>query len=296
MSLELADHAFLRDLLGGDGLSGPGDDAAAFRARGAVLATIDPVIEGRHVAPGTSARKIGRKLVHRSFSDLAAMGAWPDAVLVSCCFGRGWPTRRRRDLYRGILAAVLPTGAGWIGGDIATCDGPSVWTLCALGHACASRPVRRSGLCAGDRLFVTGALGGSLASGWHLDFEPRLEWGKRIAREHRPSAMLDVSDGLSLDLARLLAASGRLGAVLDAEAIPIRRGSDLRGALGDGEDYELLFGLRRSRCARLAVDPSLPPIARRPIGEVVAKPGLRLRRADGSLERLAPRGFEHDLD
>jgi len=292
MSLELDDHAFLSELLGNGGLRGPGDDAALLADR--LLVTIDPLVEGVHYEARTSATRIAKKLVHRNFSDLAAMGARPEAVVASFVFGPGWGTRRRRAFYRAVDAAVRRFDAAWIGGDIAT--GPTtVLTLTALGRAVA-RPIRRNGLRVGHRLFVTGPIGASFETGHHLDFEPRVELGARLAERHRPSAMIDVSDGLALDLARMLEASGGLGARLRASAIRLRKGrgrESLRAALAAGEDYELLFGLPPARVAGLESDRRLPDTAREVIGVVEAEPGIRLEWPDGRVEDIEARGWVH---
>jgi len=294
MTLELEDHAFLRELLGDRGVAGPGDDAALLSVRGPLLVTVDPLVEGVHYEPRTSPARIARKLVNRNFSDLAAMGARPDAVVASFVFGPGWGTRRRRAFYRAVDAAVRRFDAAWIGGDIAT--GPStVFTLTAFGRA-AARPVRRSGLRVGHRLFVTGAIGASLASGHHLDFEPRVALGVRIAQRHGPSAMIDISDGLALDLWRMLDASGGLGARLVAPAIRLRQGRGrerLLEALGAGEDYELLFAVPTGRVDRVRADPELPDAAHEPIGTVEAEPGIRLAWPDGRVESIEARGWVH---
>ena len=287
------DHAYLRDLLGGDGLRGPGDDAALVELGGRVLATIDPVVEGQHFLAGTSPARIGRKLVNRSFSDLAAMGARPKTVLVSFCFGSGWLRRQRRALYRATLAAVERFDARWGGGDLASTPGASVFSCCALGLA--RRVVGRAALRRGDLLCVTGPLGGSLRSGHHLDFVPRVAFGERLANAHRVRAMIDVSDGLALDLARMLTASGGVGAELDADAVPRRRGVSLEAALGDGEDYELLFAVPPRRLTALRADRGLPAIARRPIGRVTKEAGVWLCRPGAERQRVEPAGWQHDL-
>jgi thiamine-monophosphate kinase len=256
---------------------------------------MDPVVEGVHFDANVSPARIGRKLVHRNFSDLAAMGAWPDFVLASFCFGPRWTTARRRLLYRAVHAAASRYRARWVGGDLARVPSGAVLTMCAAGHPAGPRPIPRSGLRPGHLLFVTGPLGGSRASGHHLDFEPRLAWGRRLARRHGPSAMIDVSDGLALDLARMLRESGGVGATLDAAAIPLRQGADLRAGLTEGEDHELLFGLPPCRLPDLRRDRVLPAVIAVPIGVAEHEPGLRLRHPDGRVESLAPGGFQHEF-
>jgi thiamine-monophosphate kinase len=115
-------------------------------------------------------------------------------------------------------------------------------SLTLLGEATAPRVLTRSGARRGDGIYVTGTLGGSLASGHHFRFTPRLQEGAWLARQADVSAMMDVSDGLAKDLHALTPRG--MNPALIAESIPIRPGCDLRAALTDGEDYELLFVLR----------------------------------------------------
>jgi thiamine-monophosphate kinase len=95
----------------------------------------------------------------------------------------------------------------------------------------------------GDGIWVTGTLGGSLG-GKHLDFMPRVEPARWLVQHFKPTAMMDLSDGLARDLPRLVRASG-CGFVLDRSAVPVSDGFDLKQALEDGEDFELLFSLRK---------------------------------------------------
>ena len=110
--------------------------------------------------------------------------------------------------------------------------------------------VSRAGGRAGDVLFVTGVLGRSLASGWHLRFSPRIEQARWLVRHFRPRAMMDLSDGLAADLPRLAAAGGT-GFVVDPALVPRRRGATIEQALGDGEDFELLFAIDPRKAPRL---------------------------------------------
>ncbi|MFQ5503798.1 MAG: thiamine-phosphate kinase [Planctomycetota bacterium] len=297
MSGEQQDVSYLLELLGGEGIpAGPGDDAALVSTEGEILVTTDPVVEGIHFEAGSSPTRIGRKLVNRNFSDLAAMGAWPTSIVVSFCFGPSWQRASRRRLYRSVKAAAEKYQARWVGGDLAAVRGPSVFTLAAIGRPPRgkARVVTRAGLRPEDLLFVTGPLGGSSIGTRHMDFEPRLEWGRRLAERHAPSAMIDVSDGLALDLARLLEASGGLGARLLAERIPLHPARTLARALCEGEDYELLFALPEARSRGLGEDPCLPARARTPIGRVEAEPGIRLQWKDRE-ETIPAHGYSHDL-
>ena len=299
---ELEDLEFLQALLGparprAAGLDGPGDDCAVIPwSSGEVVACMDPVIEGRHFEPGEVPARVARKLVHRNFSDLAAMGAWPSRVLVSCCFHEAWTTRRRRAFYRALREAVESFGARWVGGDVAGIDGPAVHTLTALGDTCAGRVAPRSGLRVGDLLCVSGALGNSRSSGWHLDFVPRLEWGRRLVEKHAIRAMIDVSDGLVLDLRRMLAGSSDIGVELDASAVPRRRGASLEQALFEGEDHELLVAAPPRVVDGLGRDRQLPAQLARPLGKVVKGGGIRLRD-EGRVRNITGRqgGWVHEL-
>ncbi|HMQ21935.1 MAG TPA: tRNA (adenosine(37)-N6)-threonylcarbamoyltransferase complex ATPase subunit type 1 TsaE [Planctomycetota bacterium] len=306
---ELEDHRFLRRLLGDDdpnSLSVPGDDCAAIEVAGTLLVTSDAVVEGRHYeAASASVEDVARKLVHRNFSDLAAMGAWPTHVVATLVFRRGaWGEDLRHRFYRALATAVQARGARWVGGDLAVVDGPAVFSLTAFGTARVGRPIRRSGLRVGDRLFVSGPLGGSLASGRHLRFEPRLDFGERLAGHHEVAAMIDVSDGFLLDLGRLLDASrdgaggAVLGAVVDIAALPLHDDTAgvedrVEAALTDGEDYELLFAVRPEAAAAVLADPAL--LGARSVGVVDAGPGIRLRHTTGHLIERRPTGYVHDF-
>ncbi|GAB4143547.1 MAG: thiamine-phosphate kinase [Planctomycetota bacterium] len=285
-------------------LVGIGDDAAVVRNPGptAVLCC-DPVVAGVHFDPDADPRDVGRKAVNRNLSDLAAMGARPDFLLLSLVLPRGWPAASRRRLLLGIQGAAYRAGARVVGGDVAVSDGPLTVTVTAVGHPRAGI-LRRSGLRAGDTLHASGPLGGA-ALGHHLRFEPELALGEWLARPGTPvRAAIDVSDGLLLDLATMLRASDRsLGAELEAEAIPVSAAaarlangdaaSALRHALTDGEDHVLLFSVAKGR--ELPPGGPLKRRARRPIGVVLPRPGIWLRHPDGRRERLRPEGYQHGV-
>lgn len=307
---ELDDHRFLRELLGdvdagkAGPLEGPGDDCARIDASGTLYVTTDALVEGRHYDAATARiEQVAAKLVNRSFSDLAAMGAWPVRVLAGFVFGPGWGRRERQDFYRAVDGSVRQRGARWVGGDLAATDGPSVFHLVAIGEPCGSRAACRSGLEPGDALLVSGPLGGSLVRGRHLDFEPRLDFARALVARHDVHAMIDLSDGLLLDLSRLLEASSRrlgvgLGAQLDLEKIPIHddaraQPDPVEAALTDGEDYELLFGVAQSSLGAILADSSLQGVRR--IGTVEGRPGVRTARADGTTVERRATGFVHEF-
>jgi len=277
---------------------GIGDDAAVVAARGAQqVVCCDPVVQGVHFTANEDLSLVGQKAVNRNLSDLAAMGADADWLLVSIVAPRSFDERRLRPLLLGLRRASRRGGARVVGGDVAVADGPLVVTVTAIGH-CQGRALTRSGARAGDTLHVTGPLGGSRA-GHHLRFRPALAEGRWLARQRSVHAAIDVSDGLLLDLETMLRASGGLGAELDAASVPIRaaarsrargdRRRALRAALTDGEDHVLLWS-QRDRA--LPATGPLSARARRPIGRVLAEPGLWLVDR-GRRTRLAGVGFQH---
>jgi thiamine-monophosphate kinase len=281
---------------------GIGDDAAVVRNPAAnSVFCCDPVVEGVHFATTTPPTLLGRKAVNRNLADIAAMGAVADWLLVSLVLPHGYPATRRTALLRGLRNAARAGDCTVVGGDVATTPGPLVVTVTAIGHL-PGRALTRSGARTGDALHVSGSLGGSLL-GHHLRFRPPLREGVWLAQQRAVTAAMDVSDGLLLDLATLLAASGVPGAELDASAIPVSGAarrmaqssgrSPLHHALGDGEDHVLLW---TQRPGVLGTGGPLAPRARRPIGRLIATPGLWLVHANGRRERLQPLGFEHDLD
>ncbi len=283
-----------------DVMVGIGDDAAVVANRGAQsVLCCDPVVENVHFTAADPPNLVGQKVVNRNLSDLAAMGAVPDWLLVSLVLPRGYPARRRRALCNGIRAAARRAECHVVGGDVSTHDGPLVVTVSAIGHL-PGRALRRAGARAGDTLHVTGPLGGSRL-GQHLRFVPAIAEGVWLADEPRVHAAMDVSDGLLLDLATMLAASGGLGAEVFADAVPVSaaakkraRGSGARalaGALGDGEDHVLLWS---QAPGPLRAGGPLARAARQPIGRVVAEPGLWLLRG-GRREPILPLGFRHEF-
>jgi thiamine-monophosphate kinase len=237
----------------GRAVAGIGDDCAAVESpRGKLLLLkTDCVVEKRHFRADASAAAVGWKAACRAVSDIAACGGEPQHALITCVLREGQTGRWLDALYRGIEKAGREFGFHVVGGELARTDGPAVINVAMTGSVARREFVPRGGGRPGDLLFVTGVLGGSLRSGWHLRFRPRLAEARWLAKTIRPSAMMDLSDGLAADLPRLAAASGT-GFVIEPEAIPQRRGASLRAALADGEDFELLFAVSPAKAARLA--------------------------------------------
>ncbi len=229
------------------------DDCAVVRPAGGKhwqLLKTDCVIEGVHFAPDAAPEQVGWKALCRPLSDLAATGGKPGYALVTLGLNPRATLDWATGVYRGIARAAREFEVTVVGGETASTTGPSFLSVCLTGTVRRGRCVTRGGGRPGDLLFVTGKLGGSLPSGRHLTFRPRLEEGRWLAANFPIRAMMDLSDGLAADLPRMARASGT-GFVVERDRLPVTVGCTQVQALGDGEDYELLFALSPRRGARL---------------------------------------------
>jgi len=289
----------------------PGDDAAVLRppAERRTVVTTDMLMEGVDfvLGPECTARMVGHKALAVNLSDLAAMAARPEAAVAAVALPRAHGDAIGRGLLDGILALASEHGVTLAGGDTNAWDGPLVISITAIGSVASGRAWRRDGARPGDLLVASGACGGSLL-GRHLAVMPRVREALAIANRFDVHAAIDLSDGLSLDLARMMQASGS-GAVLDLPSIPIHPDavrmaalpgddrSPLEHALSDGEDFELLLAMPPDDARRLAAEAvAVTGTPFTVIGEVVAGAGLTARFADGSTAPLIPRGYEHAFD
>ena len=288
----------------------PGDDAAVLRppALRRTVVTVDMLMEGTDfiLGPDCSPRAIGHKALAVSLSDLAAMGARPEAAVVAVALPRHGGDTLGREIEVGIEALAAEYGVTLAGGDTNAWDGPLVISTTAIGSVRPGAAWRRDGARAGDVLVVTGGFGGSLL-GRHLAVAPRVREALFIAEHFTVHAAIDCSDGLSLDIARMMAASGACGVVRLADvpihADALRRaardgGTALEHALGDGEDFELILAMppeaARALVAAAGTAPLDLPIT--VIGTVVAGTGLVAEAADGVRSPLEPRGYIHAFD
>jgi thiamine-monophosphate kinase len=282
-------------------LVGIGDDMAALDLGGGpVLVTCDMLLDGVHFDTAAQALgAIGRKAANCSLSDCAAMAVRPVGAVVSVALPRGFGLAKTQELLEALSKACAAFDCPLIGGDTTSWPQPLAIDVTMLATPYPGiAPVRRNGARPGDRIFTTGPLGGSLL-GKHLDFTPRIAEARRLAETlgGRLHAMLDVTDGLALDLDRMCEASG-VGAILDesmvlaaaSEAAHAAAGQSGRSVLehvfADGEDFELLF-------ATAADNHELQTLGSFPLGEIVAGSGMKLRRPDGGLDPLEPRGYQH---
>lgn len=237
-------------------VEGIGDDCAILRPRPGedLLVTTDLLLEDVHFRRQThTAADCGWKALARGLSDIAAMGGTPRYAFVSLALapwaGPDWV----RGFYRGLNSLARRHGVVVAGGDLSGAE-KLVCDIVVLGSVKRGRALRRGGARPGDRLYVTGLLGGSalgLATrqgrAWkrHLRPEPRIQVGQALASRLGASACMDLSDGLALDLFRLCTES-KCAAELHG-GLPIYPGATLAQALSGGEDYELLFAAPAGR-------------------------------------------------
>lgn len=248
-----------------------GDDAAVvpYTKDTYLLFTADMLSEGVHFTRRMPPRLIGHKALASSISDIAAMGGVPSFAVVSIGLPKNLPVDFIKDIYKGMQKTAKAFGVSVVGGDTIKSQ-KVVMNVALLGQVEKEYLVTRHGAQAGDWIFVTGALGGSFKSGRHLTFTPRLLEARFLVRHFKPHAMIDISDGLSGDLNHILESS-RVGACLDEKLIPINKSVSLSQALGDGEDFELLFTLSAASSRRLmAWQKKEKPFYFYPIGVITA--------------------------
>jgi thiamine-monophosphate kinase len=279
---------------------GPGDDCAVVAGSPApLLIKTDMLLDGTHfVLAEVGARRVGKKAMGVNLSDIAAMGGVPTAAVVSVGLPRHGPSGLAEELYAGLREEADAFQTAIVGGDTNVWDGGLVVSVALLGDAGPQGPILRSGAKPGDWLMVTGPLGGSIL-GKHLDFTPRVREAQLLLKECPLHAMIDVSDGLAADVNHICEESG-CGAILVAERIPVSPAvhqiqdgrTPLEHALGDGEDFELVFAVAPDDGRRLLERQPIPGLTLAWIGEVAAAAGLVLNDK-GACRVLPPAGYAH---
>lgn len=229
---------------------GIGDDCAVLPCgdrKKYLLYTCDPVVEGIHFTPRTPPRRVGWKAMARNLSDIAAMGGLPRWAVVSIGLRPNTRVRYVEQCYDGLQSAAARFGCAIVGGDTTHVKHEQFIVVTLIGEVEKSKLVLRSGSKVGDAVFVTGKLGGSLR-GKHLTFIPRITEARWLVEHFSIHAMIDLSDGLTGDLQRLVEA-GNVGFEINSRQIPANH--SLRAALTDGEDFELLFTVSSRDASRL---------------------------------------------
>lgn len=286
-----------------------GDDCAVLRIpRGEeLLVTTDMCVEEVHFRrEWHSARSVGHRCLARGLSDIAAMGGAPVACFLSLGLPAKLPQAWVDQFLRGLLKLAARFKTPLAGGDTSSAE-KIVADIMVLGTVPAGQALLRSGARPGDKIYVTGSLGGSAAvlqklysgrktrpgNGEHYFSPlPRLEIGAQLRKRKLATAMIDVSDGLSVDLAHICEES-RVTAMIDEEAVPVAAGASLGLALHGGEDYELLF----TAPAKTTMPRKLAGISITCIGEIrqrsSARSHITIQDAQGRARPLKPGGWEH---
>jgi thiamine-monophosphate kinase len=306
---------------GGPGvLLGIGDDAAALRFSGDVLATCDVQVEGVHFSRDLCGpRDIGWRALAVNLSDIAAMAGTPRFALVSLALPADTHAETVDGVYAGLGEAAAAHDVAVVGGNVSRTAGPFVIDVTLLGETNA--PLRRSGARVGDGVWITGQVGkaaaglylarhgevrvpggGALVAAYRRP-SPRVAVGQALGRCRRATALIDTSDGTASDLLHLAEASG-VGARIDAARLPLPEGlvaaaraagaDPLTWALGGGEDYELLFtaGPEFEALAGDLARTTGVPVTR--IGDVLPATGGRwVVLPDGGQAPLVASGWDH---
>lgn len=312
-------------------MKGIGDDTSvsARKNGAALLATTDILIEGVHFREKNApAYLLGRKALSVSLSDIAAMGGQPLFFLVSLALPPSTPIKFIDELYRGLDAVGKEAGASLAGGNVAKTPGPLMVSTTVIGEAAEKEVVYRKGALSGDLIFITGSVGGAAlglkaleARGktplsrlpWkesvrkHLDPAARLEAGQSLAKGRLATAMMDISDGVALDLERLCKESKK-AAVVYLNSLPVT--DELRSygkksgkspfiefALTGGEDYELLFTSPEKNVRKISALSRKLGLPMTPVGRIISrkKGGSAVVVLDeqGKPLNLRKTGFEH---
>ncbi len=304
---------------------GIGDDCAVLRPRRGeeLVVTTDLSLENVHFRRDWHPpQSVGHRCLARGLSDLAAMGARPEAAFLSLALPRELARSQSRSwmqgFFDGLMALAERHRVPLAGGDLAKsppglrdAGGLVVADIVLLGSVPKGRSLLRSGARPGDLIYVTGALGGSSAElaalerrpaafrradiggqgHPHLYPEPRLAAGRQLMRNDLATAAIDLSDGLSTDLAHLCEESG-LGAEIEAESLPVDARATLQQALHGGEDYELLF----TAAPKTVVPSSLGGVALHAIGRMKKRgkaPQVQMIHPGGKRTLLQAGGWEH---
>src|SRR3989304_3974722 len=312
-------------------IKGIGDDTSVVRQEGgkALLATTDILIEKPHFKRSyTPPYLLGRKSLSISLSDIAAMGGAPLFFLVSIALPREIDKKFVDEIYRGLAESAGESGCVLAGGNTARTEKDILIETTVFGEATEDEVLYRSGARSGEIVFVTGSLGSSALGlkvlknhgpdalkrkpyrdsiSRHLDPVPRLKAGRALAPSGLATAMMDISDGVGLDLRRLCEASGR-AAVIHLSALPIsvelsaygeRTGKSPRMdfALTGGEDYELLFTSPEENMKKLSALSKKLALPFTPIGRIIpgkkAKSNITVIDDEGRPFKLKRLGFEH---
>jgi len=289
--------------------TGIGDDCAVLRLKPGfeLLVTTDFCIENAHFRrawhpPAT----VGHRCLTRGLSDIAAMGGEPLACFLSLGLPADVPQSWVRGFLRGLLALAHRHNVQLAGGDVSAA--PQITAdIIVTGQVPAGTAILRSGASPGDRIYVTGSLGASAAtlkelfagksvkpskSNSHFYPTPKLKVGYWLIKRYFATAMIDISDGLSVDLAHICSESG-VAAFLISSKVPVAKNADLDLALHGGEDYELLFTAPK----KAKIPAQIAGVQVTEIGEIRNRrdysSAIQILGDNGKVGPLPQRGWEH---
>ncbi len=273
-----------------------GDDAAVVRGpkKNYFVFTSDMLIESVHFKKNEDLKKVGYKAMAVSLSDIAAMGAIPKYALICVGLRERGIDRAASKLMKGVASCASKFGVEVIGGDTNRSD-KLVIDVFVVGEVEPDKVVLRSTARCGDHIFVSGPLGGSF-KGRHLDFCPRIRESRFLVENFKVTSMIDLSDGLGMDLNRICYASNK-GALIFEGKIPKSRGvSKIESALFDGEDFELLFTLSKDGALKLQsmMRKRKIPMKFYSIGRITDLfKGVKMFTKDGKMKDVPCKGFRH---
>jgi len=272
---------------------GIGDDCAVlpYTEDKYLLLTTDMLVEDVHFDLNkVSAYKVGRKALAVSLSDIAAMAGIPKYSLVSLAIPPHMLLATLDNFYSGLLRLASDFGVELVGGDTNHSE-KFVCDVCVIGEVEKKFLVRRDGAKVDDNIFVTGTLGGSIR-GKHYDFTPRVKEARILVKNFKVHSMIDISDGLSLDLNRIADASN-VGALIYDDCIPVSKDArSKQDAISEGEDFELLFTTPSHVTEEILRKKLSIPVKK--IGEIVPRrEGVRIRVGRSKKTELKRVGYRH---
>jgi len=274
-------------------VKGIGDDTAVIKwtKDKYLLFTCDMIVEDVHFKRSKASwAEVGRKALARNISDIAAMGGVPRYALVSIGLNSDLPVSGADGISKAIVGLAKKYKINIVGGDTVK-SGKVVIDISLIGEVERKNLVLRSGAKAGDLVFITGTIGGSQKSK-HLNFTPRLDEARKLVKNFKINSMIDVSDGLLLDIWRVAQAS-HVGMRIYEKLVPLSKGAgSFDRAVKEGEDFELLFTMSpreaiKASKLKLKTQVSL-------IGQVIDKrENFKLIDKSGKEKTLEPKGFLH---
>ena len=274
-----------------DVFKGIGDDAAVinFTKDKYLLFASDMVVEGVHFKKGENPLNIGYKVAAVNISDIAAMGGIPKYITVSAALPRNRTISYRNDIIKGIEKAAKMFGVSIVGGDTVASKLVTI-DIAIIGEVKKKHLLLRSGAKKGDQIFVTGKLGQGKKK--HLSFIPKVKESQVLVKNFKINSMMDISDGLFMDLYRLTKASN-VGAHLYQKDIPMSKYSEQ--ALSYGEDFGLLFTAGKKESEKINKYCSKNKgFKAYNIGEIVdPKIGIKMILSNNKIKNIKPKGYSH---